>query len=82
MKVTKEQLKAYGEIYETFYENGYDGWLVDLGDYLMKAYKEITGTFIQARQDFITSDREVAAYAAWFMRYHNTELVKTHREAA
>ena len=82
MKVTKEQLKEYSKIYETFYENGYDGWLVDLGEILTQQNKEIARAFVEARQDLIVSDREMAAYAVWYMKFHNEELLKTHRQVA
>ena len=76
MRVTKEQLKDYSKMYEALYENGYASWLVSMGDMLMREHKEIAGELIRARQDLLTSDREVAAYAVWFMKYHNSEFLK------
>ena len=81
-KVTKEQLKEYSKIYEMFYDNGYDCWLIDLGEILIKQDPGTLNAFVEARQDAPISDRELATYAAWYMKYHNDELLKTHRQAA
>ena len=70
MKITKTHLKEYGKIYDIFYENGYDECLVDMGDEILKKFPDITAAFLQARKDYLSSDREVAAYAVWFMKYH------------
>lgn len=75
-KATKAQVKYYSKVYSNFYENGYDRYLVDLGEDLMNRYPDIHQGLIDARQDWIVSDREIAAYAAWFMKYHNEELLK------
>ncbi len=82
MKVTKEQLKEFGKIYETFYQNGYDAWLEDLGEILIQQHRDIAKAFIEARKDILSSDRELAAYAVWFMKYNNAELLKKHRTVA
>ena len=70
MKITKAQLKTYSKIYDRFYEYGYDDSLVDIGDQIMKRDRDITAALIQAREDYLSSDREVAAYAVWYMMYH------------
>ncbi len=83
MKITKAHLKDYSKIYDTFYEHGYDEWLVDFGDRILKEYNDITSAFIQARKDFLTSDREVAAYAVWFLKHHmEIERSMYHEETA
>lgn len=68
--LTQEQIKTYSEIYNRFYEYGYDSSLVSIGDQIMKRDQEITAALIQAREEYLSSDREVAAYAVWYMMYH------------
>ena len=60
--LTQEQVKTYSEIYNRFYEYGYDSSLVSIGDQIMKRDQEITAALVQARED--------AAYAVWYMMYH------------
>ena len=69
--VTKSQIRMYNKIYNQLYENGYKSELVKIGEYFIKTFPAIIKEMILVRHDFITSDREYAAYAVWFMKYYN-----------
>ena len=61
-------VNLFNETYQYFYENYDDVEFYELalefGDDLIKQHHPLVKEFIEAREDFLTSDREVAAF--WF----------------
>jgi hypothetical protein len=59
--------RAFGAWYNYFYEKGYSKKLVDFFDDTIKtdaAFKDIVAGFVKYRGDYISSDREAAAFTA------------------
>lgn len=74
-------LKIYGENYEWLYDHydapsGLDSALTRAGDLAIKSNPEFASVFCEMRGDFMTSDREVAAFAMTFPHLITLETVE------
>lgn len=61
----KNLLERYGEQYEFLYNNDFpdiNQW-VAIGDRLLKEHKELVSEFVVLNGDYLSSDREIAAFA-------------------
>lgn len=85
MKTTMQDFaEKFAYYYSFLYENGHDmnakklSSMVDIGNKYIRSYPKFVHDFLVYRHDFLTSDREVAAFAYTINSVLNFESTRTY----